>query len=100
MPTRTFQRKSNVIFTALTRRGGRGAQGKREGGDASVAGPYTNERRSRLAVQALPLQKPSCPSRVFGQIEPTRGFRQFLLRGVEKVSQSFFAASPTISGGT
>ena len=43
--------------------------------------------QGRRALQPLPLQE-RLPEPVFGQIKQARGFRQFLLRGVEKVANS------------
>src|SRR5208282_3179870 len=54
---------------------------------ARASPPYA--RRSRPAgTPALRLRK-QLPEPVFGQIKQARGFRQFLLRGVEKVANEW-----------
>ena len=60
--------------------------GEGEGGGARVAA-MRGKNQGRRALQPLPLKK--LPDPVFGQIKQARGFRQFLLRGVEKVANEW-----------
>ena len=55
---------------------------------AAPASPPCAKNQGRRALQPLPLRK-QLPEPVFGQIKQARGFRQFLLRGVEKVANEW-----------
>ena len=75
-----------------------GGQARREGegGGARVA---AMRERIKAGGHSSPYRlKKQLPEPVFGQIKQARGFRQFLLRGVEKVANEWASsASPTIS---
>ena len=49
---------------------------------------HARKNQGRRALQPLPLKK-QMPEPVFGQIKQARGFRRFLLRGVEKVANEW-----------
>ena len=69
--------------------------GEGEGGGARVAAMRKIKAGGRSSPYRLRKQ---LPEPVFGQIKQARGFRQFLLRGVEKVANEWASsASPTIS---
>ena len=52
------------------------------------ASPPCAKNQGRRALQPLPLKNAAARA-VFGQIKQARGFRQFLLRGVEKVANEW-----------
>jgi transposase len=62
------------------------------GGEANQGGPLTQAMRRRLKLggrrSRYRLRK-QLPEPVFGQIKQARGFRQFLLRGIENVKQEW-----------
>jgi transposase len=72
------------------------ATGRQKHGEAAATGERAYRTGSRLAAMATKLKRAGRRSRyrlrkqvvepVFGQIKQARGFRQFLLRGVEKVT--------------
>ena len=66
-----------------------------EGGSARIA---AMREKIKAGGHASPYRlRKQLPEPVFGQIKQARGFRQFLLRGVEKVASEWgFVASPTI----
>ena len=68
-------------------RAGAGQHAGEEKAAASASPPCAKDQ-GRRALQPLPLKK-QLPEPVFGQIERRRGFRQFLLRGVEKVADEW-----------
>ena len=59
-----------------------------EGEAAAPALRHARKNQGRRALQPLPLKKAAAEP-VFGQIKQARGFRQFLLRGVEKVANKW-----------
>jgi transposase len=72
------------------------ATGRQKHGEVAATGERTYRAGSRLAAMATKLKRAGRRSRyrlrkqvvepVFGQIKQARGFRQFLLRGIEKVT--------------
>jgi transposase len=72
------------------------ATGRQKHGDAAATGAHAYRTGSRLAAMATKLRRAGRRSRyrlrkqvvepVFGQIKQARGFRQFLMRGIEKVT--------------
>ena len=72
------------------------ATGRQKHGETAATGERAYRTGSRLAAMATKLRRAGRRSRyrlrkqvvepVFGQIKQARGFRQFLLRGIEKVT--------------
>jgi transposase len=72
------------------------ATGRQKHGEAAATGKRAYRTGSRLAAMATKLRRAGRRSRyrlrkqvvepVFGQIKQARGFRQFLMRGIEKVT--------------
>ena len=72
------------------------ATGRQKHGEAAATGERAYRTGSRLAAMATKLRRAGRRSRyrlrkqvvepVFGQIKQARGFRQFLMRGIEKVT--------------
>ena len=72
------------------------ATGRQKHGEATATGERAYRTASRLAAMATKLRRAGRRSRyrlrkqvvepVFGQIKQARGFRQFLMRGIEKVT--------------
>ena len=57
-------------------------------------GEFINQRRNAVALCRFPLFVSACKYTmpVYGQIKEARGFRQFLLRGIEKVKAEWAMA--------
>ncbi len=65
---------------------------KRPAGDAKRGGPLTQAMRTKLKRAGRRSRyrlRKQLPEPVFGQIKQARGFRQFLLRGIEKVADEW-----------
>ena len=82
-PTPTLRRWRNARSTPISRRGGPSTRGKEKA--AAPASPPCAKIKAGGHSSPYRLRK-QLPEPVFGQIKQARGFRQFLLRGVEKVA--------------
>jgi transposase len=90
-----FCTNPNLLHLARRRINGFVATGRARHSDKSAAGKRRWRRGSRIAAMALKLRRAGRRSRyrlrkqivepVFGHIKHARGFRQFLLRGLESV---------------
>ena len=88
--------EANLERLAQKRVSGYVATGRQKHGEAAATGERTYRTASRLAAMATKLRRGGRRSRyrlrkqvvepVFGQIKQARGFRQFLMRGIEKVT--------------
>ncbi len=102
LPTPTLRRWRNARSYAYSVAPGREPKHAGEGG-RRLGRPRRRHARKRSrpagTSKPLPLKESSCPSRCSDRSSRPRGFRQFLLRGVEKVRQRVGPrpASPTIS---
>jgi transposase len=88
--------EANLEHLAQKRVNGYVATGRQKHGEAAATGERTYRTGSRTAAMATKLRRAGRRSRyrlrkqvvepVFGQIKQARGFRQFLMRGIEKVT--------------
>jgi transposase len=88
--------EANLERLAQKRVSGYVATGRQKHGEAAATGERAYRTGSRLAAMATKLRRAGRRSRyrlrkqvvepVFGQIKQARGFRQFLMRGIEKVT--------------
>ena len=91
--------EANLAFLARRRIAAYLAPGRARHGGADPAGKRRTRKGSRVAAMATKLRRAGRRSRyrlrkqivepVFGQIKAPRGFRQFLLRGLDKVREEW-----------
>ena len=78
-----LRRWSSAASTPISRRGGPSTRAREKAAGAVAAMREKIKAGGHLSAYRLRKQ---LPEPVFGQIKQARGFRQFLLRGVEKVA--------------
>ena len=86
-PTPTLQRWRNARSTPISRRGGPSTPGK-EKAAAPASPPCAKKFKAGGHSSPYRLRK-QLPEPVFGQIKQARGFRQFLLRGLDQGPPEF-----------